>query len=123
MTGVVSGWTTEHHILHELPCFYVIQETDNWTTSAMNVPGYIVYGTDHGRTEPFCAHGRSTIFVRHGLTVRDAPPFWGSTMLLSVYMPHSGRDEVDHIEALEAAGATLVEGKRMGAVDFSSPAI
>ena len=39
-------------------------------------------------------------------------------MLLSVYMPHSGRDEVDYIEALGAVRATLVEGKRMGAVDF-----
>ena len=39
-------------------------------------------------------------------------------MLLSFYMPHSGRDEVDYIEALEAVRATLVEGKRMGAVDF-----
>ena len=25
----------------------------------------------------------------------------GSTMLLSVHIPHSGRDEVDYIEALE----------------------
>ena len=30
----------KHHILHELLCFYSLQETDNWTTSAMNVPGY-----------------------------------------------------------------------------------
>ena len=40
----------KHHILHELPCFYAVQETDNWTTSAMNVRGHIVYGTGHGRT-------------------------------------------------------------------------
>ena len=40
----------KHHILYELPCFYALQETDHWTTSAMNVRGYIVYGTDHGRT-------------------------------------------------------------------------
>ena len=44
-------------------------------------------------------------------------------MLLSVYMPHSGREEMDYIDALEAVRATLVEGKRMGAVDFSSAAI
>ena len=39
-------------------------------------------------------------------------------MLLSVYMPHIGRDEVDYIEALELVRATLMEGKRMGAIDF-----
>ena len=42
----------------------------------------------------------------------------GSTKLLSVYMPHSGGDEVDYIEALESVRDTLMEGKRMGAVDF-----
>ena len=30
-------------------------------------------------------------------------------MLLSVFMPHSGRDEVDHIEALESVRAALSE--------------
>ena len=39
-------------------------------------------------------------------------------MLLSEDIPHSGRDEVDYIEALEVVRATLVEGKRMGAVEF-----
>ena len=39
-------------------------------------------------------------------------------MLLSVYMPHSGNDEVDFIEALESVRATLTGGKRSGAVDF-----
>ena len=39
-------------------------------------------------------------------------------ILLSVYLPNSGRDEVDYIEALEVVRATLVEGKRMGAVEF-----
>ena len=39
-------------------------------------------------------------------------------MLLSVYMLHSGRDVVDYIEALESVRAALMEGKRMGAVDF-----
>ena len=40
-------------------------------------------------------------------------------MLLSVYMPHSGHDEVDCIEALETVRAILTEGKREGAVDSS----
>ena len=39
-------------------------------------------------------------------------------MLLSVYMTHNGRDEVDHIEALESVRATPMEGKRMGTVQF-----
>ena len=38
-------------------------------------------------------------------------------MLLSVCMPHSGRDE-DHIEALETVRSTLTEGKKARAVDF-----
>ena len=42
----------------------------------------------------------------------------GSAMLLSVYMPHSGREEEDYIEALETVRVTLTEGKRAGAVDF-----
>ena len=39
-------------------------------------------------------------------------------MLLSVFMPHSGRDEEDYIEALETVRAPLTEGKKAGAVDF-----
>ena len=42
----------------------------------------------------------------------------GSTMLLSVFMPHSGRDEGDYIEALDMVRATLTEGRKAGAVDF-----
>ena len=37
-------------------------------------------------------------------------------MLLSVRMPHSGRDEEDYIEAV--ARTTLTEGKKAGAGDF-----
>ena len=44
----------KHRILHHCPCVYALQETDKWTTSAMNVPGYIVYGNDHGRTTILC---------------------------------------------------------------------
>ena len=39
-------------------------------------------------------------------------------MLLSVYMPHSGYDEVDYIEASESVRATLTEARSEGAVDF-----
>ena len=49
--GVVSGWTicyTCAVFLHDFPCFYALQETDNWTISQMNVPGHIVYGRDFG---------------------------------------------------------------------------
>ena len=67
----------------------------------------------------FFAHGRFTISVVPGFTMRDAQPFMvGSTMLLSVCMPHSGRDEEDYIEALETVRATLTEWKKAGAADF-----
>ena len=42
----------------------------------------------------------------------------GSSTLLSVYMPHSGRDEEDYIEALETARNVMTEGRMAGAVDF-----
>ena len=41
----------------------------------------------------------------------------GSTMWLSVFMPHSCRDEVGYIEALDTVRATLTEAKKAGAVD------
>ena len=44
----------KNHILHDYPCFYALQETDSWTTSAMNILGLIVYGVDHGRTAILC---------------------------------------------------------------------
>ena len=47
VTGAVSGWTT-------CDCFFALQETDNWATSSMNVPGYVVCGVDHGRTAMLC---------------------------------------------------------------------
>ena len=42
----------------------------------------------------------------------------GSTMLLSVKMPHSGRVEEDHVEAFEMVSTTLIEGRNADAVDF-----
>ena len=33
----------KHRLLLYCPCFYALQETDNWTISAMDVPGHIVY--------------------------------------------------------------------------------
>ena len=64
---------------------------------------------------PSCARGRLITFVAHGLTMRDAPQsWWARRCCFSVYVPHSGRDEVDYIEALESVRATLMDGKRMG---------
>ena len=37
-------------------------------------------------------------------------------MLLSVYMPHIGRDEKDYIKALEAVRNTLVDGRKAEAL-------
>ena len=67
--GVLSPWLCrtifdwlddlrhKHHISHDFLCFYALRETDNWTTSAMSVPGYIVYGRDHGRIAIFVPTG------------------------------------------------------------------
>ena len=117
MTVVVSGWTTCYintTFLHDYPCFFALQETVKWNTSAMN----IVYGNDHGRTAILCPwevdHFRRAWVDKERCTAIMV----GSTLLLSVYMPHSGRDEEDYIEALETVRATLTEGKTAGAVDF-----
>ena len=44
-------------------------------------------------------------------------------MLLSFYMPHSGRDEEDYIETLETVRNIMTKGRMAGAVDFLSVAI
>ena len=108
---------------HELPCFYALQETDHWTISAMNVPGYVVYGTDHGRTAMLCPREVNHFRRSWVDNERCTAILVGSTMLFSVFMPRSGRDEVEYIEALELVRATLTEGKRMGAVVFFSSAV
>ena len=43
---------------------------------------------------------------------------FASTMLLSVYMPHSGHGVEDDIKALETVSAILTESRKAGAVDF-----
>ena len=59
--------------------------------------GYIVYGTDHGRTAILCPpkvnHFRRSWVDRDRCTAIMVC----STILFSVYMPQSGRDE-NHIE-------------------------
>ena len=44
----------QHHVVHDLPCFYALQETDNWTVADMRVPGYIVCGKNPGKTANLC---------------------------------------------------------------------
>ena len=44
--------------------------------------------------------------------------FVGAMMILSIYLPHSGHDEEDHIANLEAVRDIMGEGKKLGAVDF-----
>ena len=104
-----------HRFLHDVRCFYALQETDSRTTSAMNVPGYIVCGRDHGRTAILCPrdvnHFRRS-WVDHE---RCTAILVGSSMLLSVCLPHSGRDEVDDIETVRNV---MTEGRMAGAVDF-----
>ena len=68
----------------------------------MNVPGYVAYGCDHGRTAILCprqvGHFRRTWVDAERCTAILV----GLSMLLSVYMPHSGHDEEDCIQTLEA---------------------
>ena len=108
----------KHHILHDYPSVYALQETDNWTTSAMNVPSYIVYGNDHGKTVILCP--REVNHFRRSWVDRDrcTAIMVETMMLLSVFLPHSGRDEEDYIEAFDTVRATLMEEKKQGAIDF-----
>ena len=62
----------------------------------MNVLRCIVYGTDHGRAAMLCP--REVHHFRRSWVDSDrcTAIMVGSMMLLSVYLPNSGRDEVDH---------------------------
>ena len=71
----LDGLRHKHRMLHDFPCFYALQEADPWTTSAMNVPGYIVYGTDHGRTAILCPR-EVNHFRRSWVDNERAQPFW-----------------------------------------------
>ena len=106
----------KHHILNDFPCLHALQETDNWTTSAMNVPGFFnVSDSDYGRTA--ILRPREVNHFRRSWADRErcTAIMVGSTMLLSV-MRHSGRDRLDYIEALETVRVTLTEGRKAGAV-------
>ena len=84
----------------------------------MHVPGHIVYGRDLGGTAILCPrqvrHFRRS-WVGHE---RVTAILVGSTMIMSVYMPHSGYDEEEYISSLESVRGIMSEGKYMGAVDF-----
>ena len=84
----------------------------------MNVPGNIVYSRDHGNTAILCPPKFNSFRRSYVDNERPTAIMVGPTMLLSVYMPHSGRDEDDYIEALETVRATLTEGRKASAVDF-----
>ena len=108
----------KHRFLHDFPFFYALQETDNWTISAIDVPGHIVYGRDLAKTAILCPR-HANPFRRSWIShERFTAILVGSTMILSVYMPHSGRYEKEYIATLEAVRDIMSEGKNMGAVDF-----
>ena len=94
---LVSGWTTcdANTFCSSFLVFYALQETDNWTTSARNVLGYIAHGRDHGGPATFCP--REVHHIRRSWAdhKRCTANMVGSSMLLSVYVPHSGLDEED----------------------------
>ena len=79
-------------------------------TSAMNVPGYIVYGNDHGTTPILCSrevkHFRRSWFDHEG------------QRCTAIYIPHGSHDEEDYIKALETVRDTLTKGREAGAMDF-----
>ena len=108
----------KHRFLHESPCLYALQETDNSTTSAMNLPGYIAYGRDHGRTANLCPREVNHFRRSWVDSERCTAILVGSPMLLSVYMLHSGNDEEDYIETLEKVRGIITKGKMAGPVDF-----
>ena len=84
----------------------------------MNLPGYTVYGRDHGRTailRPREVNHFRRSWVDHD---RCTAILVGSSMLLSVYMPHSGCDEEDYTEALETVRIIVTDGRKAGTVDF-----
>ena len=98
--------------MHDFPCFYALQETDNRTTSAipfLDTLHKVVTTEEHPILRP-----REVDHFR-----RERCTAVGSAVVLSVYLPHSGHDEEDYIEALETVRATLTDGKKAGAVDFS----
>ena len=120
MTGVVSGWTTcdTYHLLQDYRCFYALQESDNWTISAIDVPGRIVYGRDLGKTVILCPREVCQFHRSWVSHERCTAILVGAMMILFVYLPHSGFDEEYYFAALEAGRNIMDEGKKLGAVDF-----
>ena len=90
---------------------FALEETGYWRISAMHVPGHIVYGRDLGKTAIFCPrqvkHFRRS-WISHD---RITAILVGSTMIMSVYMPHSGYDEEEYSATLDAVWDILLEGK------------
>ena len=108
----------KHHILHDFRCFFALQKTCNWRTSAMNVLGHIAYRRDHSRTAILrpreLNHFRLSWVDRERCTAIMVV----STLLLPVHMPHIGHgEEDDNIKALETERATLTEGRKVSAID------
>ena len=120
---VVSGWTiydTSTVFFHDFPCFFALQETDLWTISEMDVPGHIVYGRDLGKTAILCHRQVSQLrrsWVSHD---RVTAILVGSSMFLSVYMPHAGYEENEYIETLDYVRGVMSEGKNWGPLISSS---
>ena len=109
----------KHRLLHDFPCFYALQETDNWTISAMDVPGHVVYGRDLGKTATLCPR-QVCQFRRSWVShARCTAILVGAMMIFSVSLPYSGYDEEDHFATLEAVRDIVGEGKKLGAVDIN----
>ena len=119
--GAVSGWMTcdtNTTFCTSFPAFTLCKRLTIARPLQLNVVGYIVYGRDHGRTAIVCPWEVNHFRRSWADDERCTAIMVGQTMLLSVFMPHSGRDEEDYIEALETVRATLTEGRKAGAIDF-----
>ena len=56
VNGVVNGWTICYTsiIFQTFSLLFALQETGYRKASEMEVPGYIVSGRDHGKTQILC---------------------------------------------------------------------
>ena len=77
----------------------------------MDVPGHIVYGRDLCKTAILCP--RQVSHLRRSWVSHDRVTaiLVGSSMFLSVYMPHVGYEEDEYIEALDDVRGVMSEGK------------
>ena len=87
VTGAVSGWTTCDTSTVFCTTFLVFTLCKRSTIGrhlrwmCLGLPCTVVIMGE----QPFCAHEKSTSFVAHALTMRDAPPSWWDRRCCSLF--------------------------------------